>query len=286
MRGGPCPACIVTPELCAGGPCLTCMCAVLCPHARRSAATTTADTGAGTAVGAAAAAATPTTTTTAAAGTTATAATAAGRPGTALGRSFRPAPAGAQPTTSTIKASLPPGTTPAARPGRPHKYCGWRCFLFMLTALCTGAPLHPAAAMWGVAPPHITKVSSTYVCFTYRAMRREQPRVSSARCRNRMPGHWANTLKTNRVKIVLDATEFTCQGSSLLPRARVHYSNYKKNYTIKFLVGVAAHGAIVFVSHGYPGKITDYQITEVCGVLDWIEGGGLVLAGRGFNIAS
>ena len=64
------------------------------------------------------------------------------------------------------------------------------------------------------------------------------------------------------------------------------FPRYKKNYTIKFLVGITASGAIVFVSEAYPGKITDFAITESCKVLELIEVGDYILADRGFNIQS
>jgi hypothetical protein len=99
-----------------------------------------------------------------------------------------------------------------------------------------------------------------------------------------MPKHWVDVLGTNRVKIVIDCTELPIQGTANLQNARSLWSTYKNKYTGKWLVGVNASGVIVFVSFGYSGKATDYQITEICGVLELLEKGDLVLADRGFNI--
>lgn len=63
------------------------------------------------------------------------------------------------------------------------------------------------------------------------------------------------------------------------------YSKYKKGTTIMFLVAVSSSGAIVFVSYGYPGRITDPQITEASGLTKCLRSGDAVLADRGFLIA-
>ncbi len=48
---------------------------------------------------------------------------------------------------------------------------------------------------------------------------------------------------------------------------------------------MSASGAITFVSYGYPGRVTDPQITEACGITSLLDAGDAVLADRGFLIA-
>jgi hypothetical protein len=103
---------------------------------------------------------------------------------------------------------------------------------------------------------------------------------------SRCPPHWEKVLQTRGVRFVVDATEIQCQGTSGLAKSRMLFSSYKNNYTYKFLVAVTSSGAICFVSFAYPGKISDFKITEVCGILDLLRSGDLVLADRGFNIQS
>ena len=54
---------------------------------------------------------------------------------------------------------------------------------------------------------------------------------------------------------------------------------------MKFLVAVSSSGAIIFVSYGYPGRITDPQITEASGLTKLLSAGDAVLSDRGFLIA-
>ena len=55
-------------------------------------------------------------------------------------------------------------------------------------------------------------------------------------------------------------------------------------YTVKFLIGIAPNGAVVFVSAGYPGNTSDKQITIASGVLDNLETGDGIMADKGFLI--
>ena len=126
--------------------------------------------------------------------------------------------------------------------------------------------------------------SGTMVAVIYNTLKAAQPPPSSERCRSRMPPHWVGVLGTNNVKIIIDCTELQMQGTANLMNARANWSQYKNRYTAKFLVGVTASGSIVFVSFGYSGKATGYQIVEVCDVLSLLEKGDLVMADRGFNI--
>ena len=177
-----------------------------------------------------------------------------------------------------------PAKTYRVKPGRKIVHASWRCHLFVLLALYSGCGIEAAAWELCIGHDHYSRVFSTFVTFLHRSLLREQPKFSSKRSRSRMPQHWVDYLKTNDIKIVLDATEIGCEAPSVLCEARCFYSQYKHGYTVKFLIGVSAHGTIVFISEAYPGKISDFAITEVCGVLDWLEQGDLVLADRGFNI--
>jgi hypothetical protein len=51
------------------------------------------------------------------------------------------------------------------------------------------------------------------------------------------------------------------------------YSNYKGGFTLKFLVAIAPHGDIIFMSRGYGGRTTDAQITVSSGFLKLLEPG-------------
>ena len=58
-------------------------------------------------------------------------------------------------------------------------------------------------------------------------------------------------------RVILDCTEvFVQTPSSLLLQSQL-YSSYKSNTTLKCLIGIAPHGAIIFVSSLYTGAISD-----------------------------
>ena len=202
---------------------------------------------------------------------------------TSLDQSFIPQPTGAKKPVHKLGEHEAKRVN-ASRTGAAHKYGSFRCFIFTLMALFSGVTMRVAAMLMCIDYQRVPAILSTYVMLIYWSLRREQPSISSARSQCRFPKHWEEVLKTNKVKLVIDATELPCQSSSVLSIARCFYSKYKKGHTVKFLVGVTAHGTIVFVSEGYPGKISDFEITELCGVLDLLEPGDLLLADRGFNV--
>jgi hypothetical protein len=65
-----------------------------------------------------------------------------------------------------------------------------------------------------------------------------------------------------------------------------HPSPCQHRNTVKFVVGLSPGGAITFVSPGYPGRITDPQIVEVCGLLLLLENQDHVMADKGSSVES
>ena len=70
--------------------------------------------------------------------------------------------------------------------------------------------------------------------------------------------------------VIIDCTEvFIERPSDLLARAQV-WSNYKHHSTIKFLLGVTPQGTISFVSKCAGGRISDKEIVEQSGLIDYL----------------
>ena len=98
----------------------------------------------------------------------------------------------------------------------------------------------------------------------------------------RMPNSFRKLYPSTRV--IIDCTEVHVQTpSSLLLQSQL-YSSYRSNTTLKGLIGIAPHGAVIFVSSLYTGSISDKEITRCCGILDLLEEGDAVMADKGFNI--
>ena len=45
---------------------------------------------------------------------------------------------------------------------------------------------------------------------------------------------------------------------------RATFSSYKSNNTVKYLIIISPAGATVYVSPGFPGRISDPQICQAC----------------------
>ncbi|XP_038064513.1 uncharacterized protein LOC119734943 [Patiria miniata] len=84
--------------------------------------------------------------------------------------------------------------------------------------------------------------------------------------------------------VIIDCFEVTMERSSDQRAKSQTYSSYKARNTLKYLIGVAPQGAIIFISKGWGGRASDKHITENCGILYKLQPGDEVLADRGFNI--
>ena len=84
--------------------------------------------------------------------------------------------------------------------------------------------------------------------------------------------------------IVIDCTEFKFQQAANFDLNCLMFSNYKNTHTGKALIRISLHGSGLLFSDIYPGSISDSEISERCGVLDWVEPEHEVMADRGFSI--
>ncbi|XP_061178177.1 uncharacterized protein LOC133186841 [Saccostrea echinata] len=98
-----------------------------------------------------------------------------------------------------------------------------------------------------------------------------------------MPESFKSKYPSTRV--IIDCTELFIQSSSSLINQSLTFSNYKHHTTVKFLVGISPSGVITFVSDAWPGKTSDRQLTEECGLLQLLEPSDSVMADKGFTIA-
>lgn len=86
------------------------------------------------------------------------------------------------------------------------------------------------------------------------------------------------------VAVILDCFEvFIEKPTNYLARAQT-WSNYKHHNTIKFLIGIAPQGYVIYISKAWGGRTSDKQITEESGILNNLIPGDVVLADRGFTV--
>ena len=91
-------------------------------------------------------------------------------------------------------------------------------------------------------------------------------------------------LTYNYVISISDCTELHCESTTNYTQQGNLYSNYKHNCTIKSLIAVTPAGHPSFISYGFEGSISDYEITKVSGFIDHLKPGDHVLMDRGFLI--
>lgn len=92
------------------------------------------------------------------------------------------------------------------------------------------------------------------------------------------------TRKFRDCVCIIDCSEiFIERPKNLTARAQT-WSSYKHNNTCKYLIGISPAGAVMFLSHGWGGRVSDKQITQESGFLNKVTVGDCILADRGFLI--
>ena len=87
-----------------------------------------------------------------------------------------------------------------------------------------------------------------------------------------------------RTTCIIDCAETFIQRPTILKSRGETYSNYKSHNTAKYLVGIAPHGHIMFISRSFGGRASDKFIVEKSGFLNYLLPEDEIMADRGFTI--
>ncbi|XP_077277408.1 uncharacterized protein LOC143905713 [Temnothorax americanus] len=85
-------------------------------------------------------------------------------------------------------------------------------------------------------------------------------------------------------RIILDCAETVIEKCKCLKCRVLTYSQYKKNHTVKFNVGITPSGLITEISYAFGGRASDKFIVNKTGVLNKLDSYDGVMVDKGFRI--
>ena len=157
-------------------------------------------------------------------------------------------------------------------------------FILTLVRLRRFPSLAMLSALFGISTALVSRISITWVLF----MEKELNFLLSFATLKEMEGlkrpKVYRDIKNEKLRAIIDCTEFQIEKPSLPSSQRRTYSNYKSHNTFKLLVSLSPICHFNFLSKLYTGCISDKEIVQASGFLDLLQPGDFVMADKGFNI--
>lgn len=161
---------------------------------------------------------------------------------------------------------------------------GFQQMILTLMRLRLNLPVQDLAYRFDVSPATVSKIFLKILDVLHANLNWLIKWPSRDVLRKTMPICFRDVYGT-KVAVIIDCFEvFLDRPSNLMAQAQT-WSSYKHHNTVKFLIGIAPHGCVSFISKGWGGRTSDKYITEHCGFFSNIIPGDVILADRGFDIA-
>ena len=156
-------------------------------------------------------------------------------------------------------------------------------YVIVLMICRHGLDLKFAAYMTNVSGVTIGRIFNAWIIFLATLFNQLDQRPCQQFLLKKMPSIFTKTGH-GMTDLILDATEFKFQAASNFDLSTLMFSHYKNTTTGKALIGIAPHGMGIIFSDIYPGSISDTEITEKTGVLEYVNEGHEVMTDKGFSI--
>lgn len=171
---------------------------------------------------------------------------------------------------------------------RPKTLGGTNGLFFVLFVLRTGTSIRVASTLFGVSDSTGGRAFTGWLDLLAKSLRPlvRLPDVGSV-VSSAPPNFEREGLSS--VAVVLDGTEISCDKVWQLDAQHALWSQYKKRYTAKILIGIIPAGATCYVSDAFVGRTSDVELVRQCGVVEELAERGFggkgmhVMADRGFN---
>ena len=159
----------------------------------------------------------------------------------------------------------------------------------VLFLLHTGSKWVVAASLWDMDRSYVGKCFRRWIKYLYRAANLLMPIPSRENIRAVYPPSWREAFACDRIRYVLDATNWNVEAPRRGEEQTVTYSMYYSGNCGKYLVVTSPSGAILWVSPVFPGHISDRDLALYSFIYHgfergWIQSGDDFMADRGFNI--
>ncbi|KAE8752352.1 hypothetical protein FOCC_FOCC000824 [Frankliniella occidentalis] len=155
--------------------------------------------------------------------------------------------------------------------------------LLFLIRLRRGVPVIDLAYVFGIEKSQcasIVYVMLRYLYLTFKGLEKYMF-ISAEEQKSQMPGPFR---PFKNLRVIIDGFDIHIDCPSNFHHQGNTYSDYKSNNTIKFIVGISSRGAIIFVSPGFEGNISEKQALKESGFYEYLQPGDVVMSDRGFNI--
>ena len=135
------------------------------------------------------------------------------------------------------------------------------------------------ANRFGISQAQFSRIEDTWLAFLYHRLRALPIWASREHVQQTMPQAFKDAYPATRV--IIDCIEIYIEMPTSFHSQSATFSSYKNHNTSKGLIGISPAGYPSFISELYAGRTSDKQITKDCGILNMLEPGDDLMAGRG-----